>query len=352
MQHARRSVELRPERRGGCNFFGSLSELRDGCSKRFARCRAISHQADRDLKTSLICGCRECRWTRRSPVVYRSRGIELGWRAILGAKDPCRSAANKAAADRAATDRYSRLRPMSSFLTTLLILAAFLSATMAMALRRFRLRLFFALAVLLPGIGAAAEQTVPVSTFWNGVWTDWEAKIFKGKTAYSFTFDPEKSATVVEAWSRAAASGRYRKIKVDLVRTPFLNWSWKVAEPLSSLDENTKAGDDFAARLYVVVERGMLGLSSFSMNYVWANQHPAGAAWPSPFTRSVRLLAVDSGSAHLNSWISHKRNVREDFKAQFGEDIRSIDAVALMTDTDNSGQSAHAFYGDIWFSSQ
>lgn len=240
----------------------------------------------------------------------------------------------------------------SGFVTSLLILAAFFSESTAMLPRRFRLSLLPALAVLLPGIGVAAEQTVPVSTFSKGVWTGWEAKVFKGETGYAFTFDAEKSATVLEAWSRATASGRYRRIKVDLVRTPFLNWSWKVAEPLSGVDENTKAGDDFAARLYVVVERGILGLGSLSMNYVWASQHPAGAAWPSPFTMNVRLLAVDSGTAQLNSWISHKRNVRQDFKEQFGEDIQSIDAVALMTDTDDSGKSAHAFYGEIWFSSQ
>lgn len=256
------------------------------------------------------------------------------------------------AAGCAATGRYSRLRHEFGFVASLLISAAFLSESSAMPLRRFRLPLFLALAVLLSGIGAAAEQTVPVGTFSKGVWSDWEAKVFKGETAYAFTFDPERRATVVEAWSRATASGRYRRIKVDLVTTPFLNWSWKVTEPLSGVDENTKAGDDFAARLYVVVKRGILGLGSLSMNYVWASQHPAGAAWPSSFTRNVRLLAVDSGAAHLNSWISHKRNVREDFKEQFREDIQSIDAVALMTDADNSGQSARAFYGDIWFSSQ
>jgi Protein of unknown function (DUF3047) len=157
--------------------------------------------------------------------------------------------------------------------------------------RRFRLSLLPALAVLLPGIGVAAEQTVPVSTFSKGVWTGWEAKVFKGETGYAFTFDAEKSATVLEAWSRATASGRYRRIKVDLVRTPFLNWSWKVAEPLSGVDENTKAGDDFAARLYVVVERGILGLGSLSMNYVWAAK-PVHDERP-PFGGGLRYGAIE-----------------------------------------------------------
>lgn len=203
-----------------------------------------------------------------------------------------------------------------------------------------------------PSIGSAAESNVPVGAFSKGLWTGWETKAFKGETAYALTYDPERNATVLEARSQAAASGRYRWMKVDLIKTPFLNWSWKVKEVVTDVDENTKAGDDFSARIYVVVERGFMGLGSLSLNYVWACQHVVGVAWPSPFPGNVRLLAVDAGPAHLNSCISHKRNVLRDFREQFGEDIRSIDAVALMTDTDNSGQNAHAFYGDIWFSSQ
>lgn len=221
-----------------------------------------------------------------------------------------------------------------------------------MPICRSGLAALLAFGILLPSIAVTAEQSVVVGAFSKAQWAGWETKVFKGETTYAFTYDPERNTTVLDARSQAAASGRYRKIKVDLLKTPFLNWSWKVAEAVTSVDENTKAGDDFSTRVYVVVERGIMGLSSLSMNYVWASQHPVGSAWPSPFTGHVRLLAVDSGAAHLNSWISHKRNVRQDFKEQFGEDIRSIDAIALMTDTDNSGQSAHAFYGDIWFSSQ
>lgn len=174
-------------------------------------------------------------------------------------------------------------------------------------------------------------------------------KAFKGETIYSLVYDAGKKSTVLEAQSNAAASGRYRRIVVDLAKTPFLNWSWKVSETIAGTDENAKSGDDFSARIYVVVKRGIMGSGSLSVNYVWASQHPVGSAWTSPFTSHVRLLAMDSGLSRLNSWVSHKRNV---LREQFGEDILSIDAVALMTDTDNSEQRAHAFYGDIWFSAE
>lgn len=203
-----------------------------------------------------------------------------------------------------------------------------------------------------PQQAAAGEPSVFVGAFSQGLLAGWQTKSFKGETEYSLVYDPEKKVTVIETRSNGAASGRYRKLRVDLVKTPFLNWSWKVSDPIRGVDEDSKVGDDFSARLYVVVERGIMGFGSLSVNYVWVSQHPVGSAWSSPFTKNVRLVAVDSGTARLNSWVSHKRNVRADLREQFGEDILSIDVVALMTDTDNSGQQARAFYGDIWFSAE
>jgi hypothetical protein len=212
--------------------------------------------------------------------------------------------------------------------------------------------LWLALIIAHPQSAGATDQQVVVGAFSQGSMAGWEQKAFKGETDYSVVYDPERKSNVLRAVSKAAASGRFRKMSVDLTKTPFLNWSWKVSEALVGIDETVKAGDDYSARVFVIVERGIMGWSTLSVNYVWANQHPAGSAWPSPFTSHVRLLAVDSGSKGLNAWITHKRNVRADLREQFGEDIVSVDAVALMTDTDNSGGRAQAYYGDIWFSAE
>ncbi|MGE0769568.1 MAG: DUF3047 domain-containing protein [Hyphomicrobiaceae bacterium] len=197
---------------------------------------------------------------------------------------------------------------------------------------------------------AAADEVIAISRFSNSSLRDWESRSFKGETSYTFTTDPEIKSTVLKAAADASASGRFRKIKVDLNVTPFLNWSWKVTDIFPGIDERTKAGDDFPARIYVVVERGILGASSLSLNYVWASQHSAGSLWPSPYTNQVKLLAIDSGSEALSKWVRHKRDLRADLKKAFGEDITEVDAVALMTDTDDHGGRAETYYGEIWFS--
>jgi Protein of unknown function (DUF3047) len=63
------------------------------------------------------------------------------------------------------------------------------------------------------------------------------------------------------------------------------------------------------------------------------------------------MLALRSFTDTAATWYQEKRNVAADLKEFFGTEIRYIDAVAIMTDTDNSGQQTTAYYGDIFFTS-
>ena len=206
-----------------------------------------------------------------------------------------------------------------------------------------------AAAIALVGAPAIAAGIV-VGAFSSGDLNGWEEKAFKGHTRYALTMVDGR--TVLEAQTDGAASGRFRKIHIDLTKTPMLEWSWKIEAPYAGIDENTRRGDDFPVRLYVVIERGVFGLSSLALNYVWAAQNPVGMRWPNPFTKQAMMLAVDSGAEKSGQWVQHRRNVREDLRAAFGEDITVIDAVAVMTDGDNSGRIGHAWYGDIVFSGE
>ena len=126
-----------------------------------------------------------------------------------------------------------------------------------------------------------------------------------------------------------------------------LEWRWLVEAPLSVPDERAKAGDDFAARVYVVAPgEGMFALP-IAISYVWAGRGPVGADWPNPFTSKVRMVAVESGPARAGAWRSYRRNVRDDFRRLFGREVDRLEGVAVMTDADNSRQRARAWYGDI-----
>lgn len=194
----------------------------------------------------------------------------------------------------------------------------------------------------------AAGVTVMVGHFSAGDLRAWQSKSFAGKTHY--TLVEQHGRQVLQADSQGTASGLYREMTVDLKRTPYLNWSWRVANILTGVNERSKQGDDFPARVYVVTSGGMFFWRTRSVVYVWSNNQPPGTIWKNPYTDNARVIALRSGKPA--GWFMEKRNVRTDFQRLFGDAIEQIDAVAIMTDTDNSGQAATAWYGDIYFSAQ
>jgi hypothetical protein len=213
----------------------------------------------------------------------------------------------------------------------------------------------FALLLILAAQNLAANPRVMLgefSSYQAGAWeleNGWEQKSFKGETRYQLqTLD---GVTMLKADSHDAASGLFKEQRIDLEQTSFLNWSWRIVNRLTGLNEQSKTGDDYAARIYVLVKGGLAFWQTKAINYVWASNSAKDTIWPNAFAGDhAMMLAVRGADAPLNIWQSEKRNVRADLKKLFGEDIRTIDAVALMTDTDNSHRQVSAFYGDIWFS--
>lgn len=178
----------------------------------------------------------------------------------------------------------------------------------------------------------------------------WETKAFEGATNY--TAARVDSLAAIKAQSHGTASGMVRKITVNLAQTPYLNWRWRIENVLTNNDERTKAGDDYPARIYVVVSGGLFFWKTRAINYVWSSHQPPEAIWPNAYTANAQMVAVRSGPAQIGRWVDEKRNVREDLRRWFAEDVEEIHAVAFMTDTDNTGQSATAYYGNIYFSAR
>ncbi|MFC1747315.1 DUF3047 domain-containing protein [Pseudomonadota bacterium] len=194
----------------------------------------------------------------------------------------------------------------------------------------------------------ALGDSVLIGNFSQADLKNWEEKSFVGNTRYSLIEDNDKK--VLKAETSASASGMFREIDIDLNKTPYFNWSWKVDNTYSSNNEHSKEGDDYPARLYVVVSGGLFFWRTRAINYVWSSNQPTETHWENAYTGRAQMVAVRSGNKKTNQWITEKRNVREDLLKLFGEDIDEINAVAIMSDSDNTSQSATAYYGDIFFS--
>jgi hypothetical protein len=213
------------------------------------------------------------------------------------------------------------------------------------SLRRF---LLLGLTVFLCGQTVAGN--LAVSDFQHQGLNGWEAVKFNDETHYEIVELDNKK--VVRAVSQDSASGMLKRMHVDLRKTPYLNWSWKVEKPLTGLDETTRKGDDYVARVYVVIKGGIFFWQTKALIYAWTGGQREGALWPNAYTSNSQMMSAEFGSDNAGKWIKEKHNVYEGLKRAFGEQFDSIDAVAFMTDTDNSDKLATAYYGEIFFSDQ
>ncbi len=199
--------------------------------------------------------------------------------------------------------------------------------------------------------GAQESARVDVGLFSQSDTSGWEIRKYSGTTDYALTLFDGKQ--VLSADSRQSASAFYKKIKVDLDKTPILHWSWRKVRPINPGDEFDKQGDDFVARIYVIKSGGLFLWRARTLIYVWSYQHSKNDVWNNPFAgEKTKMLSQRDASDPQDTWFSERRNVAADFKQIFGKDIRQIEGVAIMTDSDNSGLSARALYGDIFFSAE
>ena len=203
-----------------------------------------------------------------------------------------------------------------------------------------------------------SQQPLTISDFATQGLTNWTNKKFSGTTIYS-VINMDNIATL-KAISLSSASGVAKEQRVDLKKTPYINWSWRVDNRLLGLTETSKKGDDYAARLYVVKNGGWLIWKTLALNYVWSSNQKTGSTWNNAYAGgNAKMLAVRGKNSNIKVWQTEKRDVYADLIAQFGDKgsaeknekaYRYIDAIALMTDTDNSQLSATAYYRNIYFS--
>jgi hypothetical protein len=203
-----------------------------------------------------------------------------------------------------------------------------------------------AVACLLISIPAGAGEALNV--FSSGTLDAWTEHKFVGETDYSLV--KENDVYILRAESHKSASILYQEKRVDLNETPFINWRWKIENTLGGIDEQTKKGDDYPTRVYVVIEPELFEIRPRSLDYVWSSNTAAGIHWKSAYSSTVVMLALRSGDRLAGRWVSEKRNLKADLKTYFKKDIRYIEGVAVMTDTDDTKTSAVAYYGDIFFS--
>ncbi len=223
--------------------------------------------------------------------------------------------------------------------------------------------------VLLPLGPTDAATCKPLSLDFGNKDVGWTAlPLSKLKRDTRYTLEEEDGRTVLRAAADRSASLYAAALKKVADLPPYLSWRWKANAPVPGADNRDKKREDAPVRLIVAFDgdkstlpeaeqarfrraRKIFGrdLPYAVMMYIWSEQVPVGTVIPSAHTSQVKMLVVSSGAGGVGTWQSFRRNLAGDYRQLYGADPGRVLAVAVMTDTDNTGTKATGWYSDIRF---
>ena len=117
----------------------------------------------------------------------------------------------------------------------------------------------------------------------------------------------------------------------------------KLESTIPSVDTIQRGMEKIRAHMSLKARRGEIEILSKAL------KAEVGTIVSNPYTERVKMIVVESGKDSSNTWITEERNLFDDYVAAFGAKPPMISGIAIMTDSDNTKESATTFYGDILF---
>lgn len=191
----------------------------------------------------------------------------------------------------------------------------------------------------------------------------WQPLLFPKIARHStYSLDHCGKTTCLRMESSNAASALVLKEAFNVYDFPNLAWRWKVSNVYAKGDSSTKEGDDYPARLYVMFaydpdsaslgKQVQYGLAKAiygqyppdsSISYIWDNRDPTAPFIVNAYTEDARMIPVSSGSSQTNTWQEYSVDIVRDYRLAFGHDPPARASLAVMIDSDNTGESARAW---------
>ncbi len=197
----------------------------------------------------------------------------------------------------------------------------------------------------------------------------WRVVTIPNRRAAELSLVRDEGRTVLRVHSDHAFGSAAHELAVDPARASMLTWRWKIDRVVDKAELERKDGEDFAARVYVSFDypvdqlplatrtklrlaRAFFGeVPAAAICYVWDNRHAPGTAAWSPHYDHMRVVVLRSGNSRAGQWVEEKRDVEADFREAFGarwkKPVPPIAGITVGNDTDQTGESVTAWFGDL-----
>ncbi|CAG9257117.1 DUF3047 domain-containing protein [Paraburkholderia unamae] len=214
-----------------------------------------------------------------------------------------------------------------------------------------------------PGIAfSTLEPGGPLPAGWKNL------PVVHGKAMTQYTLVHDGNKTVLQADADRSASALMHEGNIDLAQTPVVAWRWKAEKPIEGADNRVGSKEDAPARLVFTFDGDVSKLSIFdrtsmamarrlggqdlpyaTLMYIWSTSAAPGSVIANPHTGRVQMIVVSGQPGDAGQWQTLRRNVVQDYEKVFHEPPGRIIGYGLLTDTDNTGTTTRAWYGDIHF---
>ena len=167
---------------------------------------------------------------------------------------------------------------------------------------------------------------------------------FGKKTIY--TNNQDDKGWYLKAEADGTATGLGMEIDKELLsEMPFLNITFKIEKDFDIIDQKTKDGHDWTARVMVGYGK-KIGAKLVSLAH--SSFLEEGYLQQSPCTKGSRDYVISNDKS--GKWHTRKINVKELLEKTHG--ISFTNFVAIFSDSNNTKQKIIAYYRDIYFSSE
>ncbi len=178
----------------------------------------------------------------------------------------------------------------------------------------------------------------------------------------TYGIDAKGGECCLKAESNGGASALVYKGEFNAYEFPWVRWRWKVENVYQKGDPEKRSGDDYPIRVQIVfkydpekagrLKRLEYGLAKkiygeyppqSTLSYVWASREDQKAIMASPFSKSIRLMALEKSGRKSGIWCEEEVNIVKDYREAFGVDPPSIAGIVIMNDSDDTGERSVSY---------
>jgi hypothetical protein len=192
---------------------------------------------------------------------------------------------------------------------------------------------------------------------------DWKPLHFPKIKKYSkYSIEHDGAEAHLKAESNDSASGIIFKKKFNVFQSPKARWRWKINNVYKKGNAREKSGDDYPIRIYIIFKynpesasfgkRVKYGLGKklygeyppdSTLNYIWASRKHRAQIITNTYAKESKMIVLQAGSENAGKWLVQEVNVLENYRKAFGTDPPATASLAIMNDSDNTGESSTSY---------